>query len=864
MHKPEATPSSKGRLIGLGTLLTLGLLGFLEPVRAGGIQAQRGAGDLGTRVNGGDRCTAGLCGVTGGTAAGRNLFHRFSAFDTRGGITGVRIDNGGFPSVLVGVTNPLGTYIDKLVSLSAPGNLYWLSPGGIQVSGAGSFANVQQLNLSTATGVRVGSGLFDAVGTTALQAAQLTGLPQSGFGAFVTSADTLGGLGLSRNGDLVIDGGLLTVGQELLLDAQGGHLLLGGARLQAAGGRITASGAEVTLDGAVLDVSAADADAVGGTVVVRSDGITMLKGNTQVLADGRRGGAIDVLGDRVGLQDSTLLQANGPEGGGSIRVGGDYLGQNPAVQNAQVTVVGPDAQIFANATANGDGGRVITWADDTTRMLGRIEARGGPEGGDGGFIETSGKRVLEIGAIAPSASSAKGKPGTWLLDPENIDIVSDPSASCFVDTCLAVETIRQALSGEGDPFGTGTNVAIVTDSSGAGTGNIQWNATMLVETPSGGASLSLDALGQISINREIRADPSGGPLNLSLKAVGDINIGSGVSTNGGSFSTESVSGGFETFGVNGSGGSLETQGGNIAIKAFDRVGIENLINSGGGDIDLYQVDSSGNGIAIFDEVSSFGGNITMVAGQSIRTIGNESNFFSGIGAGVGDILLWSSNGFIDVDLRTGGKLAAQANSSIFIRQDTINNLIIGEVTSSRPAFFGELLLRVPGIIAGEDFDISSAGVIRLRDSIELRSGSSSSLRPGFGASRIVIDEGADVAIVDLDSQGQTTNIFGTLENNGSLRIEQGRLRLECIDCIHQNFGLIEIKPETVFEILDPSGSSSLQMLAGSRLSGGGTLLGSGSSPVALQQDAGSVISPGAGDGGDFQERCHSWAATQAA
>jgi hypothetical protein len=404
-------------LISAGTLFSLGVL-LPGASQAGEIRATRGAGDLGTRVNGGDRCTAGLCGVTGGTAAGRNLFHRFSAFDTRGGITGVRIDNGGFPSVLVGVTNPLGTYIDKLVSLSAPGNLYWLSPGGIQVSGAGSFANVQQLNLSTATGVRVGSGLFDAVGTTALQAAQLTGLPQSGFGAFVTSADTLGGLGLSRNGDLVIDGGLLTVGQELLLDAQGGHLLLGGARLQAPGGRIAASGAETTLDGAVLDVSAADADAVGGTVVVRSDGITVLKGSTQVLADGRRGGAIDVLGDRVGLLDSTLLQANGPEGGGSIRVGGDYLGQNPAVQNAQVTVVGPDAQILANATANGDGGRVITWADDTTRMLGRIEARGGPEGGDGGFIETSGKRFLQVGAIVPDASAPNGAPGMWLfLDP---------------------------------------------------------------------------------------------------------------------------------------------------------------------------------------------------------------------------------------------------------------------------------------------------------------------------------------------------------------------------------------------------------------------------------------------------------------
>ncbi|MCP9850785.1 hypothetical protein, partial [Cyanobium sp. Morenito 9A2] len=55
---------------------------------AGDVSATGGALGLGTAVNGrvGGSCGAGLCQVGGGTAAGSNLFHRFSAFDTRGGI----------------------------------------------------------------------------------------------------------------------------------------------------------------------------------------------------------------------------------------------------------------------------------------------------------------------------------------------------------------------------------------------------------------------------------------------------------------------------------------------------------------------------------------------------------------------------------------------------------------------------------------------------------------------------------------------------------------------------------------------------------------------------------------------------------
>ena len=299
-----------GRWLGLGLSLGVSLLVLEPPLRAE-VRGAAGAKSLGTLVNGSrdGACGAGLCEVSGGTAAGRNLFHRFETFDTRGAITGVRIQSDGYRNVMVGVLSPLGTFIDKGVALSSKGNLFWLSPGGIAISGAGGFQNVQHLQLSTATGLRFGAGLFDALTSTAEQAALLVDEPQRGPAGLVTDPAGLSALGLQANGDLSLADGALTVEESLLLDSQGGNVLLQAAQVLLPGGAVELSGRGISATGSTVDVSSSTG--VGGRALFSGETVSL--NQSTVNASGALGGGAVSISAVAGLtlQQSDLLARGG-------------------------------------------------------------------------------------------------------------------------------------------------------------------------------------------------------------------------------------------------------------------------------------------------------------------------------------------------------------------------------------------------------------------------------------------------------------------------------------------------------------------------------------------------------------------------
>ena len=111
--------------------------------------------------------------------------------------------------------------------------------------------------------------------------------------------------------------------------------------------QLTESGVTIPTNGEVAIVSGTlDASNVGAQGVVPSPQI---------------GGKVNILGDKVGLFDADI-NASGIEGGGTVRVVGDFQGQG-IVPNADSTFISSDSIIAADAISLGDGGTIIVYAD---------------------------------------------------------------------------------------------------------------------------------------------------------------------------------------------------------------------------------------------------------------------------------------------------------------------------------------------------------------------------------------------------------------------------------------------------------------------------------------------------------------------
>jgi hypothetical protein len=82
------------------------------------------------------------------------------------------------------------------------------------------------------------------------------------------------------------------------------------------------------------------------------------------------GGDVHLLGERVGVFDGAVVDVSGAAGGGTILLGGDYQGANPDVPNADFAYVGPHTRLLADALTEGDGGRIIIWANEALVMRG--------------------------------------------------------------------------------------------------------------------------------------------------------------------------------------------------------------------------------------------------------------------------------------------------------------------------------------------------------------------------------------------------------------------------------------------------------------------------------------------------------------
>ncbi len=646
--------------------------------------------------------------ITGGTQAGANLFHSFRDFNVNSSQVANFLSNPQTQNILARINGGNPSMINGLLQVTGGNsNLFLMNPAGI-VFGQGASLNIPaSFTATTANQIGFGNNLFNAFGDNNFSA--LIGNPDS----FIFTTDQAGS---------IVNAGNLAVGNSQNISLIAGNTINTG-RLTAPGGeiqvlavpgtnrvRLSQPGQVLSLeivppvDGTLravdlpalltgsdlpgIQVNPTGQVQVAGTSLPNQQGIAVASGRIDVSSTTGNGGVVQVLGDRVAALNSRI-NANGATGGGTVRLGGEYLGGintgiAPALRfNSQRTLVDRNSLIRANATATGEGGRVIVWADDTTGFYGRITGRGATE--QGGFVEVSGKVNLDFDGRV-ELPGANGLFGSLLLDPTDITIqagagngdallpnvlVGDLPANMTIDAAALAAILAS------------TNISLAASNS------------ITFTTPVTFAPCTVGICGAISFTaggafnsagNNIRAD--GRDLSITAANITTGNLRTSILTplrNGGNITLNATSGNIlignlDSGSFSGNGGSvnLTSTGGNITTGALasgsnsGNGGLVNL-NAASGNVVLAGINSS--------SILAIAGAVTINAGGDITARANTT----------------TASG-------TGGAITLTAGGNI-----TVNTLLFSRAATTGTA--GAINLTAGGniISTGADIDSGTAG-----------------------------------------------------------------------------------------------------------------------------------------------------------
>ncbi|MCS6781686.1 MAG: CHAT domain-containing protein [Gloeomargarita sp. SKYBB_i_bin120] len=556
--------------------------------------------------------------ITGGTQAGRNLFHTFYQFGLHQGQTANFFSNPTISNILARVTGGSVSYINGLIQvLGGPSNLYLMNPAGIVFGPHASLNVPAAFTATTADKILFPRGAFSAYGENHYQ--QLVGEPigfvfsSSKPGILVNEGNLQVKPGQSLNlvAGQVISGGTLTApggsvvvtsvpGERWMRLSQPGHLLsFEFDRLEAI---------NVMVDNTIPvtrlpELIAARGPQVSTSLTVQNDtvrlhqlvvpdqaGTTIVTGKVNVASPDSTGGAVHITGNQVAVLDG-VIDASGRKGGGRVLIGGNYQGQG-SLPRARQTLVNQNSVIRVDAWETGPGGEAIVWSDGVTRFYGSISARGGAAGGNGGLVEVSGReRFIFQGQVDTSAP--QGRPGTLLLDPRDIVIVpgngvNDPELAdgqiLFSDApditfTIGTNLLASQLTRNNVILQASNNIVFTTSFSASGPitrlfaqagNNIDINGSLSLE----GIGLELVAGGRINA-RDIFAS-----RGIKLDANRGIQAGN-LTTRGRSVNISS-----------GQRGALDVERSDISLARVP------FLTTGGGDIRVGDVITSGGSISI--------------------------------------------------------------------------------------------------------------------------------------------------------------------------------------------------------------------------------------------------------------------------
>jgi len=303
------------------------------------------------------------------------------------------------------------------------------------------------------------------------------------------------------------------ISNKLLINAGNGQVIIGANAAQNLMGSLIKNTGTVSANG--INTS-------GGKISLTADNIEQ-SGTVEANSVNANGGQVNLAANNINLASGSKTTATGATGGGNITVGVNVQNAasniQAAVQNNQLasTVsVQANAIVDASATQNGSGGNISIWSQIKTFVAGSLFAKGGAQGGNGGFIETSSKGSVVLAATTQIDTSApKGKTGTWTIDP--VALIVDSTSASVISNALNTTSVTLDATGNSCAFGACTQ---------SQTPLIQ----ILADIYSGNTNTALNLIatgGQIDINANVTA----GQVYAVAQA---INVNGSINTNGGS------------------------------------------------------------------------------------------------------------------------------------------------------------------------------------------------------------------------------------------------------------------------------------------------------------------------------------------
>ena len=332
--------------------------------------------------------------------------------------------------------------------------------------------------------------------------------------------------------------------------------------------------------------------------------------------------------------------------GGAIKADGGlvYLTAKAAGDLAS-TVINHTGITEAQTLATGEQGQIYLMGGmdkDRIEVGGTLDASA-PNGGNGGFIETSAAQVQIQDGVRVSTVAPVGRTGEWLIDPADITI----AASGGNVTGSALATALQTTSVTLDTSGSGNCTGVSCSGLGGTDGDIIVNDNINVTGGSADTTLTLKANRNIFMNAGktiTRTDSS--KLDVVFWADSDASGGGAIwlgkgNTSGSSIDTTiSTNGGNITL----SGGSDVTTGYAEGVNGIVGNGVTldraQLVSAGGNIVIRGRSSTTNTSIASTDAASSGNTNGIRLHGGNTIDAGNGTISLTGIARGTNG----SSNG----------------------------------------------------------------------------------------------------------------------------------------------------------------------------------------------------------------------------